>query len=97
MSFTSAMLTHAKGRLARTRWGVDQIMRRLLQHLKPTDSEIRTLALDETDPGRVSHYEPIARGPVFALLAIPGVLLLAMPFCLFRLLRSTFHARRENA
>lgn len=76
---------------------LSQIMRKLLQHFKPTDQEIRKLALDETDPRRVHRYEPIARGPVFALIAIPAVVLLALPSCLVRLLRGALRARWESA
>jgi hypothetical protein len=74
-----------------------QSMSRVLQHLKPTDAEIRRLALDETDPSRADHYEPIARGPAFALLALSVVLVLAMPSCLLRLVRGVLRARREGA
>ena len=58
--------------------------------LKPTDREIRVLARRETDPRQAARFEPICRGPLFALVAIPLVVLAALPFCLLRLLQAPF-------
>lgn len=60
----------------------------LLQRLKPTDRETREMALRETDPEQVERFEPIALGPLFALVAVPVVLLMALPSIALRLLRS---------
>ena len=59
----------------------------LLERLKPTDGEIRELALRETDPAQAARFAPIARGPVFAVLGLAAVGLAALPACLARLLR----------
>jgi hypothetical protein len=56
--------------------------------LKPTDREIRDLARRETDPREAARFAPICRGPLFALVAIPLVVLAALPSCLLRLLRA---------
>ena len=48
---------------------------------------MRELALRETDPAQAGRFAPIARGPVFALLALAGVVLAALPACALRLLR----------
>ncbi len=53
--------------------------------LKPTDAEIRALAVRETDPRRVAEFEPIVKGPVGALLILAAVGLAAVPMTLFRL------------
>lgn len=73
-------------------------MGEISRHLKPTDREILDLALRETDPAQASRFDPICRGPLFALLAIPLVVLAALPACLFRLLRglSGFDADRAG-
>ena len=65
----------------------------LLERLKPTDHEIRTLALRETDPAEAARFAPIARGTVFAVIALATVGLAALPGCLIRLVRR----RREAA
>jgi hypothetical protein len=58
-----------------------------LSRLKPSDREVRELALRETDPAQARRFAPIARGPVFALAALAGVALAALPFCALRWLR----------
>ena len=60
----------------------------LFGHLRPTDREILELARRETDPSQVHRFAPICRGPCFALIAIPLVVLAALPSCLLRLLRA---------
>ena len=67
----------------------------LLDRLKPTDREIRELALRETNPRLVARFEPIARGRLLALVAIPVVVLLALPSCLLRLARGAFRRDAE--
>jgi hypothetical protein len=59
----------------------------LLERLKPSDREIRELALRETDPRQADRFAPIARGPLFALLALAAVGIAALPGCLLRLIR----------
>jgi hypothetical protein len=58
----------------------------LLERVRPTDHEIRELALRETDAAQALRFEPIARGPVFALLPLACVGLAALPSLLWRLL-----------
>lgn len=62
-------------------------MRAISSRLRPTDREIIELARRETDPREVDCFEPICRGPFFALIAIPLIALAALPSCLLRLLR----------
>ena len=64
----------------------------LLKRLKPTDREIRALALRETDSAEAAQFTPITRGPIFAVVALAAVGLAAIPSCLIRLLRP----RREE-
>ena len=59
----------------------------IAEHLKPTDREILELARRETDAREVDRFQPICRGPIFALVAIPLVALMALPSCLLRLIR----------
>ena len=65
----------------------------MLERLKPTDREIRELALRETDPAQAERFAPIAAGPVLALLGLALVGLAALPALLLRLLRPP---RREG-
>jgi hypothetical protein len=58
----------------------------LLERLKLTDREIRELALRETDPARAEAFQPIARGPVFAVLGLACMGLAALPSLVLRLL-----------
>jgi hypothetical protein len=58
----------------------------LLERLKPTDGEIRELALRETDAAQAAHFEPIVRGPVFAVLALACIGVAALPSLLRRLI-----------
>jgi hypothetical protein len=58
----------------------------LLERVKPTDREIRKLAQREVDAAQAQRFEPIARGPVFALLALAVIGLAALPSLLWRLL-----------
>ena len=58
----------------------------VLERLEPTEREIRELALRETDPAQAARFAPIARGPVFAVLALFAVGLAALPGVLHRLL-----------
>ena len=60
-------------------------LRDYLEHLKPTDEEVKQLALRETDPALAAAFEPITRGRLFAILAIGLVGLAALPSCLVRL------------
>lgn len=60
----------------------------LLERLKPTDEEIRQLALRETDAAQADRFEPIVRGPVFAILALACIGLAALPSLLWRLFAS---------
>jgi hypothetical protein len=57
----------------------------LADFLKPSDREIRELALRETDPAYVHEFQPIAKGPVVAVLILMVIGLAAVPITLFRL------------
>lgn len=62
-------------------------MSEFTRHLKPSDREILALAVRETDPREAHRFEPICRGPLFAVLAIPAIVLLAIPSLVVRTLR----------
>lgn len=59
----------------------------MLERLRPTHREIRELALRETDPAQAHRFEPIVRGPFFALLALAAIGIAALPSLVWRLLR----------
>jgi hypothetical protein len=67
------------------------------RYLRPTDREILDLALRETDPGQASRFESISRGPLFALVAIPLIVLVAIPSSLLRLLRGWLRSDADRA
>ncbi len=62
-----------------------------LRHLKPTEEEVRELALGETDPSAFRRFQPINRGPWFAVSAILVVLLVSIPASIIRLFKSGLH------
>lgn len=66
-------------------------MRSLLQRLKPTEEEVRELALRETDARAFRRFQPINRGPLFAVSAILVVLFVSIPASIIRLFRSGLH------
>ncbi len=72
-------------------------MSEISRHLKPTDREILALARRETDVREVARFEPISRGPLFAMIAIPLVVLAALPACLLRLIRGLLARDSGNA
>ena len=55
--------------------------------LKPSDREIRDLALRETDPERVHEFQPIVRGPIVAVLILMLISVAAVPMTVVRVLR----------
>lgn len=59
----------------------------LVRKLKPSPSEIRRLALCETDPQLYSKFKPITRGPVFAVLMLFLIGVAAIFMVPLRLLR----------
>ncbi len=67
-----------------------------LRHAKPSDEELRRLALRETDPRHHRRFEPIARGRVFAVAALLVVVALSAPFVLARICRGRWRARDEG-
>jgi hypothetical protein len=58
-----------------------------MDRLKPTPQEIRALAEREADPRYYPQFQPIARGPVVAILLLAWVGLSAIPWTLWRLVR----------
>ena len=67
----------------------------MFERLRPTDREIRELALRETDPTRAARFEPIVRGPAWAVLGLLGVGLAALPALLVRLARGRSRPRGD--
>jgi hypothetical protein len=60
----------------------------LLRALRPTEKELEAMARAETDPTRYAQFEPICRGPIFAILvlALAGFITLAtLPIRMVRL------------
>lgn len=68
----------------------------LQDHLKPTHDEIVALALRETDPRQVDHFESITRGPAWAIASLVFIALLAVPSACARLLRGSWRTLRES-
>ena len=62
-----------------------------LDILKPTDEEILGLALRETDPSFYAHFSPIAKGRIYAVLAIVLLLILSIPHLLKKLFLALVH------
>ena len=58
-----------------------------LSFLKPTDPEIRRLAIEETDHTRSSGFAPFEKGPLFAVLVLAFVGIAAVPAQIWRGLR----------
>ena len=58
---------------------------KLAELLKPSDTEIRELALRETDPARISEFQPIVRGPGMAVVILSLVAVAAIPLTLMRI------------
>ncbi len=56
-----------------------------LDRLKPDETEIRRLALRETDPVFAAEFEPFTKGPVVAVLILAAVGVAAIPLSLWRL------------
>ena len=69
-------------------------MTSLLRHLRPTHDEIVALALRETDPREAERFEPIVRGPAWAVAALACLGLVAIPWCIARLIRGSWHVLR---
>lgn len=59
----------------------------MLSRLRPTATAIHRLAAREADPRYASDFAPVARGPVYAVLALGAITLLAAVWAPFRLLR----------
>jgi hypothetical protein len=54
--------------------------------LRPSDDQIRELALREATTSHAAAFEPVARGPVFAVVALAVVGVLAVPLTIWQLL-----------
>lgn len=60
----------------------------LASSLKPRDAEVLALAEREADPRLSAQFEPICRGPWFAVAALAVVGLLSVPGMVWRLVRA---------
>ena len=56
--------------------------------LKPRADAILKIARDETTVDRWQRFEPICRGPVFAVAALAAIGLVAVPWVLYRAVTS---------
>lgn len=54
--------------------------------LRPSDDQIRELALREATTAHSAAFEPVVRGPVFAVVALALVGLLVVPLTLWQIL-----------
>jgi len=54
--------------------------------LRPSAEQMQRFSLRETDPEQAGSFEPIARGPVVAILALIGVGIVALVAMPIRLL-----------
>ena len=66
------------------------------RYARPTDDEIIALAISETDRHSSRRFEPIARGPVFAVAAIVAVVMAAAPFVVSRLVKGFLGIRSRG-
>ncbi len=57
------------------------------EFLKPSEEEIRDLALRETDPRYAAEFAPICRGPVAAVLLLMWVGVCSVPHLVLASLR----------
>lgn len=60
----------------------------LVSSLKPRDREVMALAEREADPRSAAQFEPIGRGPWFAVAGLAVVGLLSLPGMAWRLARA---------
>jgi hypothetical protein len=58
-----------------------------LDPFRPRQEELRKLALAETDPSQHARFEPICKGPVFAVLVLIYAGVIALPFLVVRAVR----------
>ena len=68
----------------------------LLRQLRPTRAEVVALALRETDPREAARFEPIVRGPGWAVFALACIGLAAIPSTLVRLARGSWRVLRGD-
>jgi hypothetical protein len=68
-----------------------------LNALRPTKVELADLARAEADPANYGRFQPICRGPMFALFVIGVAVLAALPAMVARLVRHSLHFRRGEA
>ena len=60
--------------------------------LKPRDEEVLALAEKEGQPDVAGAFQPICRGPLFAVVALAAVGLASIPGILLRLLKAAVRA-----
>lgn len=61
---------------------------KLVSSLKPRDREVLALAEREADPRSAARFEPICRGPWFAVAALAVVGLLSLPGMMWRMVKT---------
>ncbi len=59
----------------------------ILEALRATEKEVEDLARAETDPAQYARFEPICRGPVFAVFVLVFAGLTALPVLPLRVIR----------
>ena len=64
---------------------------------RPTQLELADMARAEADPANYDRFQPICRGPVFALFVMAAAVLAALPAMVARVVRNSLHLRRGNA
>ena len=69
----------------------------ILEALRATEKELEDLARAETDPAQYARFEPICRGPVFALLVLAFAGLMALTVLPQRVIRYWFRRGEPEA
>lgn len=71
-------------------------LQKLAASLKPRDGEVIALAEREADPRVSAQFEPICRGPWFAVLALAVIGLLSLPGMGWRVIRFLFRSETRG-
>jgi hypothetical protein len=65
-----------------------------LDAFRPDQEELKNLALAETDPAQHARFEPICKGPVFAILILACAGMIAVPSLVVRGIKVLFRGSR---
>jgi hypothetical protein len=68
----------------------------LIDAFRPTQRELQDLARAETDPDQVARFQPICRGPLFAVMVIAAAGVAALPSLLARAVKYLFRPEHSG-